>query len=258
LLVILSHAHLAAHFGTRTKLISSVLLETAVGCLLAPILMAFHTTFVINALLGRRVQWEAQTRDESTLSFREVFQVHAPHTVVGLAVALLVTWQSYGLFLWMSPVLLGLVFSAPLSLLMSSVRIGRRLRDAGLLMTPDELSPPTILQLQRAFLTEKTVRNTAAPHPMVRLIADPLLLRLHLGMLPELSESTVAAPVRDRLLRIALSGGPTRLTRDERLLIMQDPNALRWLHQHVWSDWPVELLQRVAADASKTIETSTA
>ena len=62
LLLVLRRPSTMARFGTPLKLAAGVLLETVVGCLLAPILMAFHTSFIINALLGRKVEWEPQRR----------------------------------------------------------------------------------------------------------------------------------------------------------------------------------------------------
>lgn len=249
LLVALGRPTTRARFGTPAKLAASVLLETVLACLVAPILMAFHTTFVINALLGRKVEWEAQRRDDNAPSLREVFRVHAPHTIAGLAAALFVAWTSHVLLWWMSPVLLGLVLSVPLSLLLGSVRIGRRLRAAGLLLIPEEISPPTILRLQRTYLAAETAARAAAPHPLAQLIADPLLLRLHLGMLPDRPQPIARGPARERLQRIALCGGPKRLTRAERLLLMNDRDALRSLHRHAWSEWPIGLLRRVAGSS---------
>lgn len=66
-------------------------------------------------------------------------------------------------------------------------------------------------------------------------------------MLPTPSRASVQPAVRERLKRIALSGGPKHITRAERLLLMHDEEALAWLHREVWKDWPVELLQKVAA-----------
>ncbi len=237
----------AARFGKPLKLVLSVLLETVVSCLVAPILMAFHTTFVINALLGRRVEWRPQPRGENVPSFAETFRVHSPHTIVGLAAALLLTWTETGLFWWMLPILLGLVFSVPLSLLLSSVRVGRSLRAAGLMLIPEEASRPPIVKLQHRYLAAAGSDCAACPHPFVRLVADPRVLRLHLALLPEAAPSPLSASMRDRLQRIALSGGPSHITRAERLLLMQDLAALQWLHREVWKDWPIELLEKGTA-----------
>jgi membrane glycosyltransferase len=247
LVAALCRRSLASGFGTPGKLTLSVLLETVVSCLLAPILMAFHTTFVVNSLLGRKVAWEAQSRGEKDVSWSETFRVHAPHTIAGLAAALLVTWGPHGLFWWMLPILLGLVFSVPISLLMSSVRLGRRLRAAGILLIPEEVAPPPILKHQRSCLADLAATSAGAAHPFVRLVADPLCLRLHRALLPSPARPAMQPAVRERLERIALSGGRKHITRAERLLLMQDDEALVWLHREVWKDWPVELLHKVAA-----------
>ncbi len=244
LLAVLRRRSMAAQFGGVGKLVASVLLDTVLSFLLAPILMAFHTTFAINSLLGRKVSWEAQARGEKALSFAEAFRVHAPHTIAGLAVALLATWAPRGLFWWMLPILVGLIFSAPLSVLLSSVRAGRRLRAAGIFLIPEEIAPLSILKRQQLYLAEETA-NSGAVHPFARLVADPVFLRLHLDLLPRPPRSPMPPAVRERLQRIALSGGPRHLSRAERLLLMQDPDALAWLHREVWKDWPVELLQKV-------------
>jgi membrane glycosyltransferase len=236
----------ASRFGTPGQLTASVLLETAASFVLAPILMAFHTTFVINTLLGRKVEWEAQDRGEKDVSHAETFRVHAPHTIAGLAAAILVFLGPGGLFWWTLPILFGLVFSVPISLLLGSAAVGRRLRAAGLLLIPEEIAPPSILRLQRGFLAEETAHR-AAVHPFVRLVADPVVLRLHLDLLPNPFPAATEPAVRTRLQRIALAGGPRRLTRAERLLLMQDAEALQWLHREVWKDWPVELLHKAAA-----------
>lgn len=234
-------------FGRPLQLVLSVLLETVLSFLLAPILMAFHTTFVINSLLRRKVEWEAQSRGENAISWGEAFRVHASHTIAGLIVALLVTWGASELFWWMLPILLGLIFSVPISVILSNVRMGRRLRAAGIFLIPEEVSSPPILKAQRAYLAQEMASPIAAIHPFIRLVADPVFLRLHLALLPESAHPTMSPAVRDRLKRIALSGGARHTKRSERLQLMQDREALVWLHRELWRDWPLELLQKVAA-----------
>ena len=52
--------------------------------------------------------------------------------------------------LWVLPVIAGLLVSVPLSMLTSRVSLGRRLRDAGLLITPEESAPSAeLLAVQR-------------------------------------------------------------------------------------------------------------
>jgi membrane glycosyltransferase len=244
----------AAQFGTRPRLAAGVLLETLISFLLAPILMAFHVTFVINTFLGRKVEWEAQQRSEQGLTLAETVRVHSPHTIAGLAVGLLATWGAAGLFWWISPILFGLIFSIPISLLLASAPLGRRLRGAGIFLIPEEIDPPPVLRLQHKFLAEETASSDSL-HPFERLVADPVFLRLHLALLPK-APATIDPAFRPRLQQIALSGGVARITAEEQLLLMQDPAALHWLHREAWKDWPLELLRQVASAAPAAEPTS--
>ena len=49
----------------------SVLLETIVSILLAPIFAIYHSTFVTSVFTGKSVQWSAQQRDERGVSWAE-------------------------------------------------------------------------------------------------------------------------------------------------------------------------------------------
>lgn len=239
----------AGRFGGTGKLALSVLLETVTSMLFAPILMAFHTTFVINTLLGRKVEWTAQSRSESRLRFSDLCRFHSLHTSAGLALALVMSWRTTAIFWWMLPILSGLILSAPISLILSSQGVGRRLRAAGILLIPEETEPPEILVRQRVFLADEMACAAAAPHALICLVADPALLATHTALLSENDRAHLSAAQRKRLQGIALSGGPSHMAASERLLLMHDPEALQWLHREAWKDWPIEILQQVAAAA---------
>ena len=237
---------IAHRFGGVAKLAVSVLFETGLSFLLAPILMALHTTFVINTLLRRKVEWEAQCRSESRLRLSQLYHFHSAHTVAGLTVALLMTWRASALLWWMLPILAGLILSAPISLALSSQWMGRRLRAAGIFLISEETTTPPILVRYGTFLSEEMARTAATPHALICLVADPALLHLHIAMLPENARSVMHPAQRKRLQQIALSGGPMHMSSDERLLLMQDAEALLWLHREAWKDWPVDILRSVA------------
>jgi membrane glycosyltransferase len=94
-----------AEFGGPEKAIFGVLFEIAASIVIAPIVMAFHTTFVTAALLGHCVRWEAQPRTDHRVMLAEAFRVHAWHTIAGLSAALLVIGLSPAMFFWIIPVL---------------------------------------------------------------------------------------------------------------------------------------------------------
>ncbi|MBI4556617.1 MAG: glucans biosynthesis glucosyltransferase MdoH [Candidatus Hydrogenedentes bacterium] len=245
---------IARRFGGAGRLALSVLLETVASVFVAPILMAFHTTFVINSLLGRKVAWEAQARDESAVRFHEAYRVHSMHTIVGLAAALILAWRASVIFWWMLPILVGLVLSVPLSLLLSSTRVGRWLRKMGLLLIPEEIEVPPIVARQQMLIAEETAQSEPALHPFVRLVIDPALLGVHLATLPDGASQSVLSPAqKERLLQIALAGGPWRTTREERLSLLNDREALYWLHREAWKSWPLDVLQKVATAQSSAV-----
>jgi hypothetical protein len=58
----------------------------------------------------------------------------------------------------------------------------------------------------------------------------------------------VQPATRERLLRVTLSGGPGHTSPEERRLLLENRDALRWLHQEAWKDWPIDVLRQVATD----------
>ena len=134
-------------FGTLRALFG-VATETVFSVLLSPILMVTQTVAVFQVLFGRDSGWRTQRRDGRGMSIAEALHFHRRHMVIGLLTAV-VCWEASALVVaWMSPVILGLVFSAPLSWLTS--------RPAGgffrtILSTRDGRSPPAIVEsAQRA------------------------------------------------------------------------------------------------------------
>lgn len=234
-----------AGFAGAEKATLSVFLEIAASILMAPILMVFHTTFVVGALFGRSVQWSTQQRADTSLSPAEAFGVHAAHTIAGLAGALLLIGLAPEMLAWMVPVLLPLMLSVPISLLLSSQRAGNWLLKHNLLVIPQEVQPPELLVRQRSLLRERTAARRGAPHPFNRVVIVPAFNALHLALLGEQPASAVSERM-ERLKRVALSGGAGHLSKGERQEILSDAAALEWLHREAWKDWPVDLIERCA------------
>ena len=67
--------------------------------LLAPILMLFHTRFVLASFTGMKVRWGGQKRDSKEApSWRDCFLAHGTNTL------LVLVW--IGVLIWWSPALL--------------------------------------------------------------------------------------------------------------------------------------------------------
>jgi len=129
-------------FGGATRLAFSVLLEQVFSMLLAPPMMVFHSTFVVSTLAGRPVTWNTQERGDRGVTLLQALARHKWHILLGLVwgAAILLIVPKY--IWWMSPVLAGLLLSAPLTMLSSRTGVGRFIRRCGLLLTPEEVSPP--------------------------------------------------------------------------------------------------------------------
>jgi membrane glycosyltransferase len=148
-------------FGGAIRLLTSLFVEQLFSMLLAPTMMLFHSTFVVQTLAGRSVSWDAQTRSERGVTLREAFRRQRWHLALGLAWGALLLWLTPQFFWWLTPVLVGLVCGIPLTVWTSRVSAGRLLRRLGLLLTPEETSPPRELtRLQECPLLP------CEPHPV--------------------------------------------------------------------------------------------
>lgn len=128
------------------RAIAGVATETVFSMLIAPILMMTQTAAVIEILLGRDSGWRAQRRDGQAISFNDALQFHAKHMGVGITLALACWWASTGLLLWMTPVVLGLVLSAPVHWLTSRAAAPAM---SVLLSCEEDRNPPAILERTR-------------------------------------------------------------------------------------------------------------
>jgi membrane glycosyltransferase len=132
-------------FGGAWRLCASLLVEQLFSTLLAPSMMLFHTSFVVTTLAGRTVTWNAQDRGDRGITFLEALNRHKWHVLLGLVwgAAILLIAPRY--IWWMSPILIGLLLSVPLTMLTSLTSAGLWARRHGLLLTPEETDPPSEL-----------------------------------------------------------------------------------------------------------------
>ena len=129
-------------FGGGFRLLMSLVVEQVFSTLLAPSMMLFHTTFVVTTLLGHPVTWNAQDRGDRGITFLEALSRHKWHVLIGLAWGALILVIAPRYIWWMSPILIGLLLSVPLTMLTSLTSAGVWTRKHGLLLTPEETEPP--------------------------------------------------------------------------------------------------------------------
>lgn len=161
----------------------SMVVETLIGGLVAPIAMLIQTSGVLSILLGHDSGWNTQRRDDGGFPLKVVAQQYGKFTVFGLLLGCGAWVVSPSLFFWMTPVLLGLVFSIPLVALTSSRAVGQNFRKAGLLLVPEETNMPDVLRKTEQAL--KVDNAPSLPADALRALrADSTLLAAHMAMLP--------------------------------------------------------------------------
>ena len=168
--------------GGAIRALLSLLLETVIAGLLAPVTMLTQSLDVFAILLGRDSGWNAQRRDDGSIPFGTVARLYAWHTAFGLALAVSAFLVSPYLLAWMSPVVLGQALAIPLAVGTSSAAIGLGLRRAGLLRIPEEMTPPPVLA--QAVARAQELGNAEPPEALRRLHDDAGLRAAHEQMLP--------------------------------------------------------------------------
>jgi membrane glycosyltransferase len=240
--VVLGDRGEAERYGGRWRVAASAVLESAGSMLLAPINMIFNTKFVIFTLLGQGVGWVAQKRaaDEDGTDWREAIITHGVSTMFGViwGVSSLILIPAY--FAWLSPVLAGLVFSIPLSIFLSKASFGRRAREIGIFLTPEETHPPGELRLLEHNLAEcyrhlPPFEPLRADYGLMQAVLDPYINAMHVALLRQRRPSAGArewfATLQSRLLR----EGPGSFTPKEKMALLLDPQSMIRLHRELWS-----------------------
>ena len=131
--------------GGTLRATASLLLETVLAALMAPITMYVQARGVAEVLAGRDSGWEVQRRDDGTLPLASLVHRYGGMTVLGLILGAVAYAISPPMAAWMSPVIAGLVLSIPIVMLTSSRGTGLWLRRYGIFQIPEETAPPAVL-----------------------------------------------------------------------------------------------------------------
>ncbi len=167
--------------GGAARVTASFLFEVVASALIAPIMMLIQTGAVSEILMRRDAGWKPQRRDDGGLPLRDLVHRHRWHVIAGIALVAAALADSWVLLAWLSPAALGLVLAVPISALTGSAAVGRAVRRAGLLSTPEESEPPAVRLAMEAALP--AYREALAKVPDVVAIAtDPVLRRQHLAL----------------------------------------------------------------------------
>ncbi|QYM77669.1 glucans biosynthesis glucosyltransferase MdoH [Horticoccus luteus] len=237
----MSDTALANAFGGRGRLLASALLETVTSVFLAPINMMFHTKFVLFTIFGQGVSWAKQRRrsESGGVDWREAIVTHGGQTLFGVVWGGSMLVLAPDVFVWLSPVIAGLVLSVPITLVLGSVNRGQQAARQGLFDTPEETQPPPVLVELQSGLARRAGRlaplePVRQDYGLMRAVLDPYVNAMHVSLLRPrrtVEESREwFAQLRQRLL----VDGPARLSAREKMALLMDAESMVWLHAELW------------------------
>ena len=216
--------------GGALRALASILVETVLAGLLAPVTMLTQSLGVVAILCGRDSGWQAQRRDDGSIPARQIFRLYAWHTAFGLALAVSSYLVSPFLLAWMSPVVIGQALAIPLAMLTSSTPAGQVLRRLGLLLIPEETAPPPVLA--RATGLARELGAAPAPDALAVLHGDAALRSAHAAMLlpgRRPAEDPALATGLARLAEAASLADAALLTRAEKCAVLGDRGGIALL-----------------------------
>lgn len=168
-------------FGGGMAMAASVILEILLSGLIAPSMMLFQSQAVAGVLLGRDTGWQVQRRDDGSLPIAELLRRFGPLTLVGFVLGGAAYAVSLSLFLWMTPVTVGLLLAMPLAALTARNDMGATLRALGLFAVPEEIAPPPVLRSASALARQLEGSDA----PLGKVFRHKWVLgRAHLDTLP--------------------------------------------------------------------------
>ena len=255
-------------FGGLLRSTLGAVLETIFSTLHAPLLMLWHSRFVVTILLGRTVNWGTQNREADGTAWSFAIRRHWGHTLIGVVWGALIWWRlDAATFWWFTPLLAGMVLSVPLSVYTSRCSLGLKSRALGLFLTPEEkLPPPELVSLRSSLAFETETPGRRAEHSgLAQAVLDPYVNAIHVSLLrekklnPVYAESLAKMGVGRKEVRTLgetmLKAGPDAISPEDKVLILNDAEVMAWLHRLAWlrpgkvfAPWWQEQIRRYSAD----------
>lgn len=224
----------AKQYGGVLRLTFCMLVEVVFSALMAPVMMLFHSAFVLQCLLGLKVNWGAQNRTDSGLSLLGCVKTYWWVTALG-AVS---TWACWTLlpeyFWWFSPILISWLAAIPLAWITTLPGLSAWAKKAGLFVIPEEHRVPEELQN-----LDEEPPHLPLPCPelpgFVRAVLHPQTHAIHVSFLRQ-GKTADLPPGREteERARQLFNGGPEALPKKDQYQFLWDPAALSALHEKIW------------------------
>ena len=171
-------------YGGAGRMAAGAGVEILFSVLLAPVVSLAQTIFIFGLFLGKRVQWDAQSRDRRSIAMLEAARGLWPQTLMGLTIAAVFIVFAPSILPWAVPLVTGLILSVPFACLTSRSQIGLILARLGLCSTPEEIAPPTVVRMLRLKLPTPDLADAAGSTikaSAIKPLDKPLPVRIRSG-----------------------------------------------------------------------------
>lgn len=205
-------------------------LEQVLWQITAPVRLLTYAMFMVEIASGQDAGWRALPRAAHRPTLRQLLRLYYPHLLIGLTVtAILIFTDSWALW-WLTPVLLSWILAIPLTLALGSPRIGALARRAGVLLVPEEHTPPPIVT--RAHELGEALRAELPQQAWYAALTQEPAMALHRAFLahgapltPEERHAAAAAAEKYHA-GTASPGHQTTLTNAEKMALLRDPERV--------------------------------
>lgn len=236
----LIHSPLRKSCGGGFILIISFVVEVILSAMIAPIMMLIHSGAVLSILMGQDSGWNPQRRDDGSLPIKHLIYRHRWHMIAGILLTVAGYLNSLALLAWLSPAIIGMLLSVPLSMLTSSWALGNFIKKCRILSTQYEKEQPSILiaMNEAKSIYEQSVIN--APD-LARMASDPKWCARHIAIMDpiplrtpgqvDIVEATAAMKISDAK---NINEAVSYLNKQEQAYVLATPDlfkALSSLHQ---------------------------
>ncbi len=166
--IIITFLQRRQEFGGGFNFLKSAFIEFWFAVLLAPVMMMFHSYFVLNVLAGKSVKWEAQAREGRMIPWLQALRFSYLLTLLGAVWAGVTAYYTPTLFVWLLPVFSGLILAAPIIRLSSSSQFGLWCLRNGILLISSESQPNAAMRnvnraLKHITVSEKPLATHTLP-----------------------------------------------------------------------------------------------
>lgn len=222
----------------RVQTFISSMADTVVFTLMAPVLMIFHSQFVVYTVLGKGVRWVTQRRKvDGGVDWTEILFTFWSVSVLAIVWGIIGWFVSHSFLLWISPILGALLLAIPMAVLVSSRNSGYRL---GLFLTPEETEPPSVLATMNNNLLEIKGRIQLPPefekhHGLLQVFLDPYVNGLHVSLLHRRKNIHVSRSYLNAIASRLIHEGPQSLNPQEIKAMIHDTETVTDLHYRLWS-----------------------